>query len=112
MPDRDRSERAIGVACASLAAALFGLSAPAAKVLVALTDPWLLAGLLYVGAGASLGAVLLGRALLGAKGSARPRSPGRTGRGSPPRSSPGAESGRCCSPSAWPGRRRRRRPSS
>jgi drug/metabolite transporter (DMT)-like permease len=69
MPDRDRSERAIGVACASLAAALFGLSAPAAKVLVALTDPWLLAGLLYVGAGASLGAVLLGRALLGAKGS-------------------------------------------
>src|SRR2546428_7098103 len=68
MPDRDRSERAIGVACASLAAALFGLSAPAAKVLVALTDPWLLAGLLYVGAGAALGAVLLGRALLGARG--------------------------------------------
>ena len=68
MATGNRSERAIGVTCAGLAAALFGLSAPAAKVLVALTDPWLLAGLLYVGAGAVLGAVWLGRALLGTGG--------------------------------------------
>jgi len=37
------------------AAVLFGLSAPAAKVLIAATDPWLLAGLLYLGSGIGLG---------------------------------------------------------
>jgi drug/metabolite transporter (DMT)-like permease len=45
------------------AALLFGLSAPAAKVLVAVTDPWLLAGLLYVGSGLGLGLYRLGRGL-------------------------------------------------
>ena len=38
------------------AAALFGLSAPAGKALLAVTDPWLLAGLLYLGSGLALGA--------------------------------------------------------
>jgi len=61
----DRSERVSAVIGAALAALLFGLSAPAAKVLVAVTDPWLLAGLLYVGAGVALGATWLGRALVG-----------------------------------------------
>ena len=40
---------------ASIAAALFGLSTPAAKLLLSLTDPWLLAGLLYLGSGLGLG---------------------------------------------------------
>lgn len=36
------------------AAALFGLSTPVAKLLVGTVDPWLLAGILYSGAGAGL----------------------------------------------------------
>ena len=48
------------------AAALFGISAPAGKALLAVTDPWLLAGLLYLGSGVSLGAFrLVQRARLG-----------------------------------------------
>ncbi|MBI2015548.1 MAG: DMT family transporter [Candidatus Rokubacteria bacterium] len=43
------------------AAALFGLSAPAGKLLLARIDPWLLAGLLYAGSGVGLGLVLLVR---------------------------------------------------
>ena len=50
-----------GVATALAAAALFGLSAPAAKVLVNDTDPWLLAGLLYLGSGVSLAGLLTWR---------------------------------------------------
>src|SRR3990172_8983085 len=37
------------------AAVLFGLSAPAGKLLLARTDPWLLAGLLYGASGVGLG---------------------------------------------------------
>lgn len=37
------------------AAVLFGLSAPAAKLLAGTVDPWLLAGLLYLGSGIGLG---------------------------------------------------------
>src|SRR2546425_12882868 len=44
-----------GPRLALLAAALFGLSAPAAKLLVGSIDPWLLAGLLYLGSGLGLG---------------------------------------------------------
>jgi len=43
------------VSLALLAAGLFGLSTPAAKALLNLTDPWLLAGLLYLGSGLGLG---------------------------------------------------------
>ena len=43
-----------GVAAALLAALLFGASAPAAKVLLAATSPWLLAALLYLGSGLGL----------------------------------------------------------
>jgi drug/metabolite transporter (DMT)-like permease len=42
-------------AFALAAALLFGLSAPAAKLLVGTIDPWLVAGLLYLGSGLGLG---------------------------------------------------------
>lgn len=54
-----------GVIQALLAAALFGAGTPFAKQLLGAVDPWLLAGLLYLGAGIGLGAVHLGRRALG-----------------------------------------------
>ena len=47
--------RRTGPGLALGAAALFGLSAPAAKLLAGAVDPWLLAGLLYLGSGIGLG---------------------------------------------------------
>jgi drug/metabolite transporter (DMT)-like permease len=52
----------VGPALALAAAALFGLSAPAAKVLLGTIDPWLLAGLLYLASGVGLGTMLAARA--------------------------------------------------
>ena len=46
-------------------AALFGASTPLAKLLLGEVDPWLLAGLLYLGSGIGLGAVHLRRQVLG-----------------------------------------------
>lgn len=43
-----------GVGAALLAAALFGASTPLAKALIAQVDPWMLAGLLYLGSGLGL----------------------------------------------------------
>jgi drug/metabolite transporter (DMT)-like permease len=43
-----------GVAAALVAAALFGAGTPIAKQLLGAVDPWLLAGLLYLGSGAGL----------------------------------------------------------
>src|SRR5690242_21640681 len=43
-----------GIALALGSAALFGASTPIAKVLLGAIDPWLLAGLLYLGSGAGL----------------------------------------------------------
>jgi drug/metabolite transporter (DMT)-like permease len=57
----DFSDRGVAIALALAAAVLFGLSAPAAKLLVGTTDPWLLAGLLYLGSGISLGLLLATR---------------------------------------------------
>ena len=51
----------VGPALALAAAVLFGLSAPAAKILLGAIDPWLLAGLLYLASGVGLGAVLVAR---------------------------------------------------
>lgn len=48
------------VLCAIAAAALFGLSTPAAKILLGNVDPWLLAGLFYLGSGLGLGVLRLG----------------------------------------------------
>lgn len=55
-----------GIALAS--ALLFGLSAPVAKILVGGIDPWVLAGLLYCGAG---GGLFLWRAVAGNSSEAR-----------------------------------------
>lgn len=55
---------AIGAALA--AAALFGVSTPLAKVLLADTTPWMLAGLLYLGSGVGLASVAAVRRMLAA----------------------------------------------
>jgi drug/metabolite transporter (DMT)-like permease len=59
MPERTGPALALG------AAMLFGLSAPAAKLLVGAVDPWLLAGLLYLGSGVGLGSYLVARRAAG-----------------------------------------------
>src|SRR6185312_12447059 len=54
-----------GAPFALISALLFGASTPFAKLLVGDVDPWLLAGLLYLGSGAGLGLVHFGRRFLG-----------------------------------------------
>ncbi|EWY37644.1 membrane protein [Skermanella stibiiresistens SB22] len=54
-----------GVALALLSAILFGASTPFAKLLLGDVDAWLLAGLLYLGAGLGLGVVHRSRGSLG-----------------------------------------------
>ncbi len=55
-----------GAPMALASAALFGASTPLAKLLLGGgVDPWLLAGLLYLGSGIGLGLVHLGRGVLG-----------------------------------------------
>lgn len=54
-----------GVSAALLSALLFGATTPFAKLLIGAVDPWLLAGLLYLGAGLGLLLVQAGRKLLG-----------------------------------------------
>src|SRR5574338_650125 len=61
-----------GPGSALVAALLFGLSAPAAKLLVGRVDPWLLAGLLYLGSGVGLGLWRLGHSLRGHSASEAP----------------------------------------
>ncbi|MEO0036118.1 MAG: Cobalt-nickel-resistance system transrane protein [Pseudomonadota bacterium] len=46
-----------GILAALAAALLFGLGTPLAKMMVGEVDPWLLAGMLYLGSGIGLGAV-------------------------------------------------------
>ena len=53
-----------GIAFALVSAGLFGASTPFAKLLLGAADPWLLAGLLYLGAGIGLLIVHLFRAVL------------------------------------------------
>jgi drug/metabolite transporter (DMT)-like permease len=48
-----------GVPMALLSALLFGASTPVAKLLLGAMEPWLLAGLLYAGAGCGLAVVLM-----------------------------------------------------
>jgi len=55
------STKHIGVYSAFLAAGLFGVSTPLAKVLLTRLDPLLLAGLLYLGAGVGLAAIVVTR---------------------------------------------------
>jgi drug/metabolite transporter (DMT)-like permease len=54
-----------GIPLALASSALFGLSTPIAKLLLGTVDPWLLAGLLYLGSGLGLLAAQLGRGTLG-----------------------------------------------
>ncbi|MGH6620440.1 MAG: EamA family transporter [Alphaproteobacteria bacterium] len=53
-----------GIALALLSAVLFGASTPFAKLLLGAVDPWMMAGLLYLGAGIGLAAVHLSRGVL------------------------------------------------
>ncbi|MBO3102280.1 hypothetical protein [Cellulomonas fengjieae] len=55
MSESARGLRNAGVQSTLLAAVLFGASAPVAKLLRGEVSPWLLAGLLYVGAGLGMG---------------------------------------------------------
>lgn len=54
-----------GVPLALGSAVLFGASAPLSKLLTGSIDPWLLAGILYLGAGLGLAVVHVGRPLIG-----------------------------------------------
>ena len=54
-----------GVPLALGSAILFGASAPLSKLLIGSIDPWLLAGILYLGAGIGLAVVHWGRPLIG-----------------------------------------------
>ncbi|HET9146929.1 MAG TPA: DMT family transporter [Acetobacteraceae bacterium] len=54
-----------GIALALLSAILFGASTPFAKLLLGTVDPWMMAGLLYLGAGLGLAALHLLRRLQG-----------------------------------------------
>jgi drug/metabolite transporter (DMT)-like permease len=55
----------IGIVLALLSAALFGASTPLAKIMLGGVDPWMMAGLLYLGAGIGLAAVHLSRNAFG-----------------------------------------------
>lgn len=57
-----------GVPLALASAVLFGASAPLSKLLVGSVDPWLLAGILYLGAGLGLALVHRSRTALGLDG--------------------------------------------
>lgn len=61
-----------GVPLALASAALFGAVAPLSKLLLGLTDPWLLAGVLYLGAGLGLLGWRLARTALGAPSAEAP----------------------------------------
>ncbi len=54
-----------GIAIALLSAFLFGASTPWAKILLGALDPWMLAGLLYLGAGVGLAIVQVATRALG-----------------------------------------------
>src|SRR5215213_3366179 len=53
-----------GILLALLSAVLFGASTPFAKLLLGTVDPWLMAGLLYIGAGLGLAIIHLSRGVL------------------------------------------------
>ena len=61
-----------GVPLALGAAILFGASTPLSKLLTGTVDPWLLAGVLYLGAGIGLASVIMARRLIGLPSSEAP----------------------------------------
>src|SRR4051794_41968658 len=64
-----------GVLFALASALLFGASTPFAKLLLGALDPWMLAGLLYLGSGRWGGARRIGRPLMGRPDAATPPRP-------------------------------------
>ena len=54
-----------GIFFALVSALLFGASTPFAKLLLGEVDPWMLAGLLYLGSGIGLAVLQIGRHLMG-----------------------------------------------
>lgn len=54
-----------GIFFALVSASLFGASTPFAKLLLGAVDPWMLAGLLYLGCGIGLGAARAAQSLTG-----------------------------------------------
>jgi drug/metabolite transporter (DMT)-like permease len=54
-----------GIMLALLSAVLFGASTPFAKLLLGVVDPWMMAGVLYLGAGLGLAGVHFARRLIG-----------------------------------------------
>ena len=65
MSTHDHSHLWPGVPMALASAVLFGASTPLSKLLLGAIDPWLLAGLLYLGAGLGLAVVHFGRVAFG-----------------------------------------------
>jgi drug/metabolite transporter (DMT)-like permease len=61
-----------GILFALASALLFGASTPFAKLLLGTLDPWMLAGLLYLGSGLGLGALWIGRHLIGSPATEAP----------------------------------------
>lgn len=59
----------VGIFYAVTAALLFGASTPAAKFLLGEIKPWLLAGLLYLGAGLGIAVILIARSIFSKKSS-------------------------------------------
>jgi drug/metabolite transporter (DMT)-like permease len=55
----------VGILLALLSAALFGASTPLAKILLGSVSPWLMAGLLYLGAGVGLASLVAFRRMTG-----------------------------------------------
>lgn len=68
----DRTHLWPGVPMALTSAALFGACAPLSKLLLGSVDPWLLAGVLYLGAGVGLAALAGARHSLGLASSEAP----------------------------------------
>jgi drug/metabolite transporter (DMT)-like permease len=66
MADKSHSHLWPGVPLALCAAAFFGASTPLAKLLLGSTDPWILAGLLYLGSGLGLSILIAVRKITGA----------------------------------------------
>src|SRR4051812_6814676 len=66
MPPADHSHITTpGILFALTSALLFGASTPFAKLLLGALDPWMLAGLLYLGSGLGLAALRIGRNVMG-----------------------------------------------
>ncbi len=61
-----------GILLALLSAVLFGASTPLSKLLLGAVDPWMMAGLLYLGAGVGLGLMKAGHRLAGQPASEAP----------------------------------------